>query len=649
MVKTVRFLRVALPIVFVLFVATIILNYRSTNRKPAAPGEPVKSDLRSGDKPRSVSHAFEDTQTLGGRVVSRLRAAKMIAFESGWYTLEDIELTLFRKDGGSYTINAKQAQVHKDTRHAEATGGVQVASSDGISLRTNALRYDGNRMHNDGGLDFTFDHWRGHAGAFELNVEGQTLQVKQLTVSGDPPTAAEPPMSISADSAQFRRTAGEAEFKQNVRLTRGSDRVSADQMLARLDVTKKILTGLEGSGNVRMAIARTSPLLNDVRVNDVGRTNVQSKRFFTEFAGNGEVSSFLLAGEEGIATATMQGPPERYIQAHNLRFLLSGGVITEFRGETEFLLREGARTVSSVNARGYFDPMTGDARSLVAEIDVIFREGAREGRADRATYEFLTRKVTLNSGAGGAVRLTTESESLRAQAVEILGNDETLKAMGTVVAQMKPKQSTSASDTALFPDKGPVFINSDTAFFMKKDESALFSGNVRAWQGQNAVLSKELQIRNGGESLLATGGVRASLVNTKAATRSTILSRSDTLTAKRSERRVDLDGNVRVEDAGRTLQSSKATFFMDAKQKIDRMEATGSVTMDEPAARRKVTGDRAVYRIEKREVIVEGSPASITDPQGTIKGNQIIADLEKNKVQVVSGTTPAQATYNPQQ
>src|SRR5688500_19010714 len=97
--RTIRVLRIVLPIAFVGFIALIVLNWtKSKNRRDEhAFGQPVVSDKRpKSDTPRALALAFEDTQTVGGRIVSRIRAGKVISFSSGWNTLENVQLTIYR-------------------------------------------------------------------------------------------------------------------------------------------------------------------------------------------------------------------------------------------------------------------------------------------------------------------------------------------------------------------------------------------------------------------------------------------------------------------------------------------------------------------------------------------------------------------------
>ena len=81
MQRTIRFLRVALPIVFVAFVLVIALSFRRTHAaRDDQPAGPVTSTQRPVDKPQLESKKFEDTQTIAGRVVMRIDAERVVAF-----------------------------------------------------------------------------------------------------------------------------------------------------------------------------------------------------------------------------------------------------------------------------------------------------------------------------------------------------------------------------------------------------------------------------------------------------------------------------------------------------------------------------------------------------------------------------------------
>src|SRR6266540_1796823 len=134
MQRTIRVLRVALPIAFVAFILLIALSWnRNRVRKEKNVIEPIAA-TRTGDKPQAESKGFEDTQTIGGRVVSHIVAKRVVAYKSAWNTLEDVRLTLYRQTGLTYELSCPQAEFNSETKEAEAKGGVKVTSSDGVEI-----------------------------------------------------------------------------------------------------------------------------------------------------------------------------------------------------------------------------------------------------------------------------------------------------------------------------------------------------------------------------------------------------------------------------------------------------------------------------------------------------------------------------------
>src|SRR5262249_16215009 len=135
----------------------------------------------------------------------------------------------------------------------------------------------------------------------------------------------------------------------------------------------------------------------------------------------------------------------------------------------------------------------------------------------------------------------------------------------------------------------------------------------------------------------ARGSVRTILYNTSPSEqrKTPMQTSSDSLGAHKLERRIDLQGNVKIDDEQRHLTSEKAAFFFDANRKLDHFEAQDKVTFNEEATGRKGTGDRATYFAAKRLVFLYGSPATITDPKGTQSGEQFAFDLARNKLEIL--------------
>src|SRR6185436_6498173 len=146
--------------------------------------EAVPAAHGKNDRSIAISKKFEDTQTVGGRVVSHIVADEVVAFKSQWNTLKNVRLTLYRENGLSYELTCPEAEFNSETKEAEAKGGVRVTSNDGVDITTAQIHYDGNRLTNNIPVQFKVDRWHGKAGALELDVNGETLHLaKQIDAS----------------------------------------------------------------------------------------------------------------------------------------------------------------------------------------------------------------------------------------------------------------------------------------------------------------------------------------------------------------------------------------------------------------------------------------------------------------------------------
>jgi len=207
MQRTVRALRVALPIAFIAFIALLYVSWdrsRSPRRRPVTEG--VTSTQRPHDDPQIEGRKFRDVQTIGGRVVSEIVAERIVSFSSGWTTLEGVTLTLYRENGLTYVISCPSAEFNSGTKEAEAKGGVRVTSSDGIEIKTAQVHYDGARLTNDIPVEFRVDRWNGKAGALDLDVQGETLRLHKTVVATMVPVSpAEEPMTLRGTESLFQR------------------------------------------------------------------------------------------------------------------------------------------------------------------------------------------------------------------------------------------------------------------------------------------------------------------------------------------------------------------------------------------------------------------------------------------------------------
>jgi lipopolysaccharide transport protein LptA len=464
-----------------------------------------------------------------------------------------------------------------------------------------------------------------------------------------PAQAADVPMTIKAADGTFRRRENDVTFTQNVEMTRAADRLNGDRIFGRLTQDRKTLVGLEGQGHIFISMSSAAAPGENLG----GKKDITCDHFYTELAADGQISAIDAVGEAALAHAVLDGPPRRDIVAKTFRIALASRVVSEIKAEWQVVMKELGpipRQILADHVTVGFDGSTHKATAAFLEGNVKYADPRNQAVAIRANYDIVGDLVVLTAQPGFDPTVTTDGNVLKAKQIEFSPRAGTARATGSVIAQLVSKQGAASADsTNIFPAGKPVFVNSDLLVMRQANKVAVFTGNVRAWQETNILLAHELQVQGAGDMITARGGVRTILYNTGDAQRKTPMqSRSDQLLARKNDRRVDLLGNVQIDDEQRTMTSDHAVFLFDAARKLDRVEADKNVVLMERVTQRKGTGDRAVYQVAQRMIYVMGKPATLAAPTGNLAGQQITFDLKRNKVEVMGPTSPTQGTYKTQ-
>jgi LPS export ABC transporter protein LptC/lipopolysaccharide transport protein LptA len=647
--RTIRILRVALPIAFFGFILLIALSWnRARITKDRAITQPVTSTIRPNEKsPNIESKSFEDTQTIAGRVASRIRAKRVVAFQSGWNTLEGVHLTIFRPTGRTYELVCPTAQFNSETKEADAKGGVKVTSSDGVEITTAEIHFDGNRLTNHIPVQFKIDRWTGNAGALELDVQSeQTRLYDKLDAAMPPQNPAESAMTLESQEGVFNRRENSATFTTGVVMTHDTSRLLGDRVVAHLSPDRKSLTGVEGQGHVDITTIDEA--------SGSGRKEIVCDRFWSEVL-NGEISAINAAGEQAPVHAVVDGPPKRDLVAKSVRVALTNKQVRELRAESGVVLKElgdQPREMTGDQLIVNFDPMQHRAINATVEGNFHFKDPKNQASAVRANYDMIGDHVILTATPGFDPTVTTDGQTLKAKLIDFSPRAGTAKATGDVIAQIISRQGggPSADSTAMFPAGKPVFVNSDSVTMRQATKLGIFSGHVRAWQETNTLFADEMQVQGMGDQITARGNVRTSLDNTPGTEqrKTPMLTRSDHFAAHKAERKIELIGSVKIDDDQRHLTAEKATFYFDAARKLERIEAENKIVLLEQPVGRKGTGEKATYFVNRRVVYLIGSPATVSSPNQSVSGDQIAIDLARNKVDIMSPTSATKGTYKPQ-
>jgi lipopolysaccharide transport protein LptA len=383
-----------------------------------------------------------------------------------------------------------------------------------------------------------------------------------------------------------------------------------------------------------------------------GRKEITADAFNTEVGPDGKINAINAVAAANMAHAVIDGPPKRDIVARNFRIALANRAVSEIKADWQVVMKElgpEPRQISSEHVTVWFDQNTRRARAAYLEGAFRYSDPKNTATAFRANYDITGDKIILTTDPGWQATVVADGSTIKAKQIEFSPRAGTARAAGAVIAQLVSKGKAggaSADATNLFPAGKPVFVNADELIMRQAQKIAQFTGNVRAWQDNNTILANELQMMGNGDSVAARGNVRATLYNTTAeARKAPIKSFSEQLIARRTEKRIELLGNVTLIDETRTLKSEKANIFLDDNRKIQRMEAETNVTVVDSSTGRKGNGNKIVYQVDKKMIYMFGKPATITDLKGGFSGEQIVFDLTRDRVNVLSPEGQTKGTY----
>jgi len=187
----------------------------------------------------------------------------------------------------------------------------------------------------------------------------------------------------------------------------------------------------------------------------------------------------------------------------------------------------------------------------------------------------------------------------------------------------------------------PTFGKAEKMVFDQSMRTASLSGGAALWQDASSLFGRDVTLNDAERSVAAVGEVRAVLVpkpngSPQQDLRPTVLTSSRLLyreapEAGANQGRADLDGDV-VAVRGPFRASGKTGMaLIGPERQVTRLEMTGGVAMSDAAAGRTGQAEHAVDLPEEGRTILEGSPARVTDRDGSRVSGAILTITERGR------------------
>ncbi len=299
--------------------------------------------------------------------------------------------------------------------------------------------------------------------------------------------------------------------------------------------------------------------------------------------------------------------------------------------------------LSANKLNAIFDTKTQDIERFDANGKSKFSEADRQGIADQIIYTATDGLVRFRGGEP-----TVWDSQARAKASEIDWDTQSDKSMlnGNVSTTYYSQKATGGA-TPFGDARSPVFITSSNARFDHKDETGLYTGNARLWQGNNYVRSDKLLIQQKEGQMFAEGKVQSLIYDTTRTvddkkSKTPVYASADKMFYERKNNFIRYENNVDIRQGNDRIVAETANIYLDDDNQLKQTIVEDNVVITQP--NRRATGTYAQYNAADESVILRGNPARVVDSEsGTSSGREVIVYLKENRV-VGNGKTNRNGT-----
>ncbi|NNF00439.1 MAG: hypothetical protein HKN25_15580, partial [Pyrinomonadaceae bacterium] len=301
------------------------------------------------------------------------------------------------------------------------------------------------------------------------------------------------------------------------------------------------------------------------------------------------------------------------------------------------------QTLTANNLDAYFDKRSQDVDRFETTGNAKYSEGDRNGIADKITYSGKEQFVRFRGS-----QPTVWDSRARAKANEIdwdVGEDRS--SLRGKVSTTYYSQNQTGGATPFTRTSSPVFVTADTGSFDHKEETALYTGNARAWQDNNYIRAERLLLQQKEGQLFAEGKVQSKLYDANRTVRGRkskipVFASSRKMLFQQKKNLLRYESDVDIRQGTDRIEGGIANVFLDGDNNLKRTVIEKDVVITQP--NRRASGSYAEYDAVSENVILRGNPARVRDEEnGSSEAREVTVDLKTNRV-VGKGKTTKNST-----
>jgi LPS export ABC transporter protein LptC len=651
----------------VAFAAAVLFSLRArlgsgrlaTHR--AVPGVPPRSEA---GQPTTVLSQFDYTETVRGKPVFRIRSERTVGFGPAAglaperYALEKVHLTLYPEEGAPVTVEAEKADYDAKTKAAVLRGNVRWTDDKGGMGETETVEY-----RPDSRVLVARDPVHFAQGSFEATARSGTYDVghRETQLAGPVKGTGTGQdsgglASLAADSASYRRADLMIDLSGNVSAEgQGGDRLASDRLLLQLDSEGKHLDWARALGHVKGRLVSSSAAAGPT---PAPGTTPQPR----DYAGNQGV---LFYGPDGRPRSlSLTGQPasvaegNRRVTAEAIDVALVDGKPVTANAQRRVELTAPPNEASADSAVVRYGP-GGEIVAVELSGSVRMKGDGKAATAERAV-QVPDRDVWLLTGSASAsAAVQSGGSKLSAPRIEIGQKNRTVTADGGARAVFEPEKGKPVATYPVGDPSKPTYGKAARIALDDNSKIATLSGGASLWQESSSVSADDITLNDADRTLAAVGNARAVLPPSSSAQAAQDKRSSsgeppptkaapakDSAAATKAESTVVTSQSLHYKDAASQVTFEKdvvmtrglfrasaadGAAWFDAEHKVERVELTGSVSLDDATAGRKGQADRAVDSPKLDRTILEGNPAVVTDAEGNRVAGATLTITERGR------------------
>lgn len=651
-------LLVALVFSVIAVVGLFLFGKAGLNRNP--PKEDAQT--KAGKNLTLIGEDFDYAFTEGERPIFHIRGKSVKVDKEGTLYLEGVGLTLYDREGRVFHVESKKASFNRESNEGALQGSVVLKGPENLELRTARLdlRQKGERVISHGPTEIRYaGKYVAHAGKLQVDLPSEEYLLQGGARVESLP-GAETPVLMTAQRMLYERKKHWIRIEGGANLKRGQDWITARRIFGNLTDDETALKFVHAFWDIRgetraAAQAGGAPTATRVRFSGKDLAVV-----FQPEAN--QVRRVQLEGplEGGKATLESIAPGvTRTLTARRIEGVLAQGVLSGAEAFGGVDIKENARidgkpvtrTASGQRATAEFRP-DGQISGAVLNSNVSYRDSQVTAEGTRATVAMDEDRAEF---FGAPVTVTSDRGRVEAPRMVYNTDQKIVQARGGVKAVMQKVEETALAGTPLSEGEGPVHVESQEAFWRQEPSSFLFRGDVRAWRGENLLLTPELKGDKAADQLLASGGVKTLWFPTgkenagkngkaggKPAPGAAAKPRPSMVQVVANEMNYQdkkgvliYTGNVRMDQEGKTLACQRLEVEMDDDHQAETMTCTGDTKVNDPKVGRRIEGQKAVYHVGLRQVDILGDPVVMRDKEGNqVRGKRALYFIDDGRVEV---------------